>query len=205
MANAAWKAGAHDVTLIGTPIAKHFLTTPAVPLSPQLRTVLYAGRLAPEKNIDTFLQAAMHLPHIRFIVAGDGPLRADVEAHAQTFPNLEYLGWLTRADVLSVLDSADLLVLPSTVESFGTVALEAMARRRLVLTSSNCGILNWPSLAQGIFHMQEKEVLSEAIQRVERLDHQIRADKAESAYNAARVFNTRTITQWLEVFRRIVS
>jgi glycosyltransferase involved in cell wall biosynthesis len=205
MVNAAHQAGAQDVRLIGTPIAKQFLSAPVMPLAPQLQTVLYVGRLAPEKNIEAFLQAVERLPHIRFMVAGDGPLRTMVETHAQTYSNLNYLGWLARENVISALDSADMLVLPSTVESFGTVALEAMARRRLVLTSANCGILNWPALAHGIFSIQKQESLTDAIQRVERVEPYVREEKAESAYNAARSFNTDTITQWLAVFRRILA
>lgn len=205
MVAAAQEAGAHEVILIGTPIAKHFLTTPVAPRSPELRTVLYAGRLAPEKNIDTIMHAVKRLPHIRFVIAGDGPLREYVEEHVRQFPNLEYIGWLSRKKVMSVIDATDMLILPSTVESFGTIALEAMARRRLVLISPNCGILNWSSLAQGIFCLQNGETLSDAIQRIAGLAGEIREKKAETAYEAAKAFNTKTLTQWLEVFHRIMS
>jgi glycosyltransferase involved in cell wall biosynthesis len=57
MIKAAWEAGAHEVILVGTPIAKHFLTTSVIPRSPQIQSILYAGRLAPEKNIDTIMKA----------------------------------------------------------------------------------------------------------------------------------------------------
>jgi hypothetical protein len=106
---------------------------------------------------------------------------------------------------MAILDRIDMLILPSNVESFGTIALEAMARKRLVLISQNCGILNWPSLAQGIFQIQKEETLAEAIQRIERLDSHTRDHKAEVAYNASRAFNAKTLDQWLDVFSRTLS
>ena len=46
------------------------------------------------------------------------------------------------------MDAADALVLPSELESFGNVALEAMGRGRIAVVTNTCGIVNWPGLAE---------------------------------------------------------
>jgi hypothetical protein len=105
---------------------------------------------------------------------------------------------------MTVLDDTDMLVLPSKIESFGTIALEAMARSRLVLLSSGCGILNWPSLARGIFQIRPGEPLTDAIRRIIGLDDRKRREVVSIAHNSATAFNTKTLEQWFDVFRRIM-
>ncbi|MDZ7831449.1 MAG: glycosyltransferase [Desulfobacterales bacterium] len=195
--------GAQNTEMVGTPIAKPFLEPPFSPMSSKFASVCYAGRLALEKNIRDILEAARRFPHIRFTIAGDGPLRAEVEKAADTAPNIEYVGWVSRDGVKQVIDSAEMLLLPSKVEAFGTIALEAMARRRLVLVSENCGILNWPDLAPGVYAMAPDEDLFDAIFRISRKSLSERLEKAETGHQAAARFNHQTVRQWVDLLARI--
>lgn len=82
---------------------------------------LYAGRLAPEKNVEGFLK--LDLPGSK-LVAGDGPSRRTLEAR---YPEAHFLGMQT-ADMLAVhYASADVLVFPSRTDTFGIVLIEALA------------------------------------------------------------------------------
>jgi glycosyltransferase involved in cell wall biosynthesis len=82
---------------------------------------LYAGRLAPEKNVEAFL--ALDLPGSK-LVAGDGPSRYALQA---SYPQAHFLG-TQGSDALAVLyASADVLVFPSRTDTFGMVLLEALA------------------------------------------------------------------------------
>lgn len=89
--------------------------------------VLFIGRLVPEKGVDSFVKAASNLvdQNARFVVAGDGPLRADLERRATD--NVSFVGALNRPDVSSLLSQANLMCLPSRSEGFGAVLLEASA------------------------------------------------------------------------------
>jgi glycosyltransferase involved in cell wall biosynthesis len=98
-----------------------------------------------------------------------------------------------------LLDSADLLVLPSHVEAFGTVALEGMARARNVLVSAHCGILEWPRLKRGLFQVLEGEDLADALQRIADLDIAFRQEKARSARKAALELHRETVQNWLDL------
>lgn len=205
MVEDARENGAVDPQMIGTPIAPAFLDGPFPELGESLCSVCYAGRLAPEKNIGDVLKAARALPDIRFTIAGDGPLREDVADAAREAPNMEYVGWVSREGVKDVIDGADMLMLPSVEEAFGTIALEAMARRRLVLVSANCGILNWPELAGGVEAIHPSESLAEAIIRVSEADPSWRRGKAATAGEAAQAFNRRTMGQWVDLLKSIAN
>jgi glycosyltransferase involved in cell wall biosynthesis len=199
MIDVARRMGARNPGLMGTPIPKHFLDAPARPLRPGIGKVLFAGRLAPEKNLGTVVDAAAALPALEFVIAGDGPLRGWIEAQAARLPNLTYVGWAKRRRILPLIDDADVLVLPSRVESFGTIALEAMARGRLVVVSAACGILSWDLLSRGLFQMRSDEPLSAALGRLCALDHALLERKAEIARTAAHELNERNLQHWLRV------
>jgi glycosyltransferase involved in cell wall biosynthesis len=199
MAAVARHMGAGKVRLMGTPIGRQFLQEPVTPLADGLSRILFAGRLATEKNVHSVIAAAKELPNIQYLIAGDGPLRDLVITQSRKLSNLTYLGWLSRSKMPATLDSVDMLVLPSYVESFGTTALEAMARNRIVLASERCGIFDWPSLNRNIFRIRKTESLTDAIRRITQLDHQLWREKAEGACKAARQFNDWTISNWIEI------
>lgn len=188
------------VSLMGTPLDSHFLREPVQPAPDTLDSVLYAGRLAPEKNIEGLVQCAERFPDIRFSIAGDGPLREEIQQHSDRLDNLSFLGHLPREKIVDIIDSHDMLILPSHLEAFGTIALEAMARRRLVLVSSHCGILSWETLARGLFQFPEEEQPADAIARIRQLDVRLRQKKAEVALETALRAHNEAVTGWLGLF-----
>jgi glycosyltransferase involved in cell wall biosynthesis len=200
----ARRRGARRARIVGTPLAAGFLDTPRRPINQQLTQVLFLGRLASEKGIDTVLEAAERLPNLRFRIGGDGPLRRTVEGAAERLSNLEYLGWLNRDAVRETLDDSDLLVLPSSMETFGTVALEALARRRLVLVNQDCGITHWPDLAEGLFTMQRDETLAQALARLADLTADQREETAARGWRAVEQFQRETLHGWLDVLSELV-
>ncbi|QAU35451.1 glycosyltransferase family 1 protein [Janthinobacterium sp. 17J80-10] len=82
---------------------------------------LYVGRLAVEKNIEAFLN--MELPGSKWVI-GDGPQREKLE---QRYPAARFLGARTNDKLTPYYNCADVLVFPSTTDTFGLVMLEAMA------------------------------------------------------------------------------
>lgn len=196
----AERLGAPRIQEVGTPISQHFIDPPPPPASGPIQHILYAGRLAEEKNLPAFLEAAHNLPDLNFYIAGDGPLREDVELAGDRLPNLSYLGWVSREDRLpSLMDSCDLLVLPSHVESFGTIALEAMARGRNVLVSSHCGIRQWPKLRDCIYHFAPGESVEGSIRAVCREPEEARVQLAHEARRQALELHRNTLAQWCSI------
>lgn len=192
----AAERGARRTELIGTLLPGRMLRQPATPPRPELRHVLFAGRLAPEKNVHTLVKAAHALPDIHFTIAGDGPLYNAIRRESDTLPNLDCTGWVSRDEMLDRLDQADLLVLPSELESFGNVALEAMARQRLVLVSRGCGILDWPELAAPLFRLSPEQTVADAISEIAALPAEERHERARRGKEAALTLNGESLAQW---------
>jgi glycosyltransferase involved in cell wall biosynthesis len=106
---------------------------PALAKSPgALRVVMVARMNAHYKNHSGFLRIAARIraryPDVEFVLAGDGPLRGEIEEAANSLgigQNVLFLG--DRRDVSAVLASMDVSVLTSDSEGLSNVILEAMA------------------------------------------------------------------------------
>lgn len=71
--------------------------------------VLYFGRYAKEKGIETLLEVCRELPHIPFVFAGSGPLEELVNA----LPNVENKGFLNGEELHTLIGEAQFSVYPS--------------------------------------------------------------------------------------------
>ena len=92
--------------------------------------VLLLSRMHQKKGIDVLLRAAVQLPGVYFWLAGEGPDRKKYEKMAQEFGisgRVRFLGW--RNDRAALLQAANVCVLPSRYEPFGTVIVEAWYMR----------------------------------------------------------------------------
>lgn len=92
--------------------------------------IAYVGRLAPEKRLETLLDAVRLLrsrfgDRIRLAIAGDGPSAAALRAAAP--PDTHFAGMLSGEALAAFYASADCFAFPSDSETFGNVVLEAMA------------------------------------------------------------------------------
>lgn len=200
MVDLAKSLGAKNVEVMGTLLTPRALE-PVKPIRDRVEHVLFAGRLAPEKRVQLIVDAARALPDIQFTIAGEGPLKNDIQQQSLDLPNLRVLGWVPRQALLDVMDTADVLVLPSTVESFGTVALEAMARQRIALVSKRCGIVDWPNLVEHLYQIENDESVTDALRRIANLDPRERQATAAKAREAAVGLNHNSIVHWVNMLK----
>jgi glycosyltransferase involved in cell wall biosynthesis len=101
------------------------------------RHALVAARLAPEKGIDTAIEAAARAG-VPLRVAGEGPADAELaELAARTGAPVDFIGRLERASLERELAGASMLLVPSRYHEFaGYSALEAMAAGVPVIAST---------------------------------------------------------------------
>ncbi len=102
------------------------------------KVILYVGRLSKEKKIEVLLKSAKHLKKDKdkkFVIAGSGPAELYYKAMAKRLhlDNVQFLGAIKRENLPEVYASSDVFCIPSTFETQGIVALEAMAMGKPVV------------------------------------------------------------------------
>jgi glycosyltransferase involved in cell wall biosynthesis len=95
--------------------------------------VLYAGRMAPEKQTEVAVEAVSRFASttgadVEFVVAGDGPASIEIKALAlRRGIQARFLGAVPQVRLQQWMAASDVLLFPSATETFGNVVLEAMA------------------------------------------------------------------------------
>ena len=98
------------------------------------RVVLYVGRVAKEKNLDTFMYVAERFPEETFVVVGDGPYKKELEKKKPK--NVHFVGYLKGEELAKAYASSYIFLFPSETETYAQVVLEAMASGLPVVVSS---------------------------------------------------------------------
>lgn len=106
--------------------------------------IVHVSNFRPVKRVDVALEVFQRIKRqvrARFMLIGDGPVRADIErrvAEAGLEADVVFHG--EQQDLVPWLSVADLFLLPSAQESFGLAALEAMACEVPVVASKVGGL-----------------------------------------------------------------
>jgi glycosyltransferase involved in cell wall biosynthesis len=111
------------------------------------KLILCVGRLVPQKGIEYFIRAipriAKRYPEAKFVIVGEGWSRDILETEALASGQsrkIQFTGFASDQEVIKLMTSADILVVPSIYEPFGIVALEGMATGVPVLASKVGGL-----------------------------------------------------------------
>jgi glycosyltransferase involved in cell wall biosynthesis len=129
LASAARELGARDVRVVPSGVE-----LPDEPASGESDppSVLFVGRLSPEKGILELVEAMRGLS-APLVVAGDGPLRERVPGA---------LGFVPHHALGPLYDAAAVVAVPSRREGYGVACAEAMAHGKPVLASAVGGLLD---------------------------------------------------------------
>lgn len=103
--------------------------------------MLYTGNLKPHKNLPVLLEAFSlikdRFPDFRLVLAGVLPDRSfrQALAHLGIADRVVTKGYLAQQDLIRFIDGSEFFVFPSLYEGFGFPPLEAMARKKAVISS----------------------------------------------------------------------
>jgi glycosyltransferase involved in cell wall biosynthesis len=104
------------------------------------------GRLVWQKGFEYFIHAMpiliRDLPEAKFLIVGEGPLRQELEGQTRSLgiqDRLVFTGH--RNDIRDMMAAMDIIVIPSLLEGFPMITLEAMAMEKPIVTTSIDGIM----------------------------------------------------------------
>ena len=122
--------------------------------------VLFIGRLSQEKGLSLLSDIWSQGVKIPLIIAGDGPMKEEVQRLAKAVPSVRYLGWQSREQVETLLEAARFVILPSLCyEGFPVAAPEALGSGIPVLASNRGGLPEIVSNGQTGFLFDPDDVL----------------------------------------------
>lgn len=109
--------------------------------NPEDFLAIYVGRISREKNVPQLREALAQLPGVRLAMVGGGPECEHIRPIFDGTPTT-FTGFLRGDELVSAMASADVLVFPSTSETFGLAPLEAMACGLPVVASMSGGLVD---------------------------------------------------------------
>jgi D-inositol-3-phosphate glycosyltransferase len=210
----------------------HFYPIPAdeakeaIGISPEDRMALFVGRIEPLKGVDTLIRAMAIVkrtckqfvcPHYLVIIGGDPeghPERDEgemgrLQALARSLgldDIVLFLGKRGQQTLPYYYSAAEVVVMPSHYESFGMVALEAMACGTPVIASQVGGLAYLVQEGETGFFVpaQDPEVLAEKL-RLMFVNHDLRAEMGRQAVTYAQSYRWETIAdQIAAIYRQMV-
>jgi len=101
-------------------------------------SILYFGRLSPEKGVADLIRSMARVPHLWLIIAGDGPQRKELEELATSLNvrNVEFAGHVSGDKLSNLIAQSRFTILPSRAyETLGKSILESYAEGRPVVAS----------------------------------------------------------------------
>lgn len=166
-----------DIAIVPNGIDLEAYQKKAVPLqksdlgiTPEKKTIFFAGRTSPDKGVTLLLQAFEQLlkerNDIELVVVGDymskskgekATYQREVRELAERLkPHCHMVGGVTPEEIYNYYSLADLVVIPSQFqEPFCMVAIEAMGAGKPVLVSTRGGMTEFVKEGDTGFHLQE--------------------------------------------------
>ena len=130
---------------------------------------IYVGRVAPEKNLEAFLDLEIEA---KKVIVGDGP---SLQGLRRKYPNAEFVGAKEGEELAKCYSSGDVFVFPSRTDTFGIVLLEALSSGLPVAAYPVTGPID--IIEEGVTGCLSED-LKDAVEGALRLDPVICREKA---------------------------
>ncbi len=165
-----------------------------------------------KKGMDILIRAwakvsAKH-PQARLIIGGGGKaLEKVVEwtSEYQVKESVEFVGALSRSQVVEQMQACDCFVLPSRYETFGVVYIEAMACGKPVIAVANGGPDDFVHDFNGILiQPEQKDELVQALEKMIKETSNLQYEPERIATYVKEKFSYQAIAEQLEIVYRTI-
>ena len=178
--------------------------------APMLLTVKRLHPVAGYHDLINAMPAIVsHQPKVRLLIAGEGELRATLDAQISEVgmrDHIELLGLVPNQELQRYYAAADLFVLPSHLESWGTVMLEALGCGTPVVASNTAGASEVRSLFEEdvqLFPVGDTAALSRAV--LDKLARPMRVHSATRSRLENQFSTSGCLRQYLTVYRQALA
>lgn len=176
-------------------------------------TILYAGRLAPEKHIDLIVRAVASLvseaPAVSLALLGRGSAEDDLKSLCRSLGiegRVQFLGFIPNlTTVAEVYNAADVFVIPSTAETQSIAAMQAMACGLPVVGVRAWGLAEYITAANGILvDSGDGQALTQALAFL--FTHpQARLELGRGGRESVKPFSPAAIAaEWEDVYQKVL-
>ena len=102
-----------------------------------LKKFIFIGRLIPLKNLELVINVFNTLPEYQLTLVGEGELSTELKSIANS--NIKFLGYIDNMKLGKIILEHNVLILPSTRETWGLVVEEALSLKIPAIVSDCCG------------------------------------------------------------------
>jgi glycosyltransferase involved in cell wall biosynthesis len=161
-----WRFYGREADVIGAPVDCGLFRPDPDLREPDDYYLLVSRLVEPYKRVGAAIEAFRDMPHLRLVIAGDGPAAAELRAAAP--PNVEFVGRLEDAPLVELMQRCRAALFPSC-DDFGLVPVEVMACGRPVLAYGAGGALHTvrPGVTGELFSEQTPQGIRQALQDFE--------------------------------------
>jgi glycosyltransferase involved in cell wall biosynthesis len=172
--------------------------------------LLYVGRISKEKNLDVLARAFRQIEilskNIQLIIVGDGPYREELQKSLPSH-RVWFTGYLQGDDLAQAYASSDVLVFPSSTDTFGNVVLEAQASGIPAIVTDQGGPKEnlLPDQTGLIVEARNPEALAGAVMKLYRDPERLAQMKSDARkYMEKRSFESAFLATWEMYFNNPV-
>ncbi len=174
--------------------------------------ITFVGKLTDFKGVDLLITAAKkyeeEFSNIMTLIIGHGELLNNLKKQAEKLElkNLYFLGNLPQKELPAFYSSADLSIVPSRVEPFGLVAVEALACGTPVIASKAGGLPDFINQEVGrLFKMNDADDLAQKIIKGLKNNDKKKKGQRAAEYALNNFSWSRVIDEVLAVYNSVLS
>ena len=137
--NKDWSIPLSKIDVIYNGVDLDFIDS--IPAGNQAKQIIYIGRLVEHKHPDLLISAFQsyvepNYPDFKLLIIGSGPLEEKLRKMTEGDPKISIITNLSDEEKIKHLKSSAFLVLPSEIEGFGIVLIEAYACGKPVIAGN---------------------------------------------------------------------